>query len=93
MLNWAMTVRVHAGRRLLDQNPLNGIRKPREKNPRRPVASWERFQATRKAIQQLTDESKDEAERTKWLKLEFALVIAEASGRRLGSIRQLAWEG
>jgi len=91
MLNWATTVRVRGGRRLLDQNPLAGIRKPREKNPRRPVASWERFEATRKAIQQLTEESKSDAERTKWLKLELALVIAEASGRRLGSIRQLAW--
>jgi len=64
----------------------------REKNPRRPVASWERFGATRKAIQQLTEESKDDAKRSKWLKLELALVIAEATGRRLGSIRQLAWE-
>ena len=31
LLNWATTVRVHGGRRLLDQNPLAGLRKPREK--------------------------------------------------------------
>lgn len=91
MLNWARTVRVHGGKRLLDQNPLYGIRKPHEKNPRRPVATFERFQATRTAIQQLAEESKTDPERRKWLKLELGLVIAEATGRRLGSIRQLAW--
>lgn len=74
MLNWARTVRVHGGKRLLDQNP------------RRPVATFERFQATRAAIQQLTTESKTHAERKKWLKLELALLIAEATGRRLGSM-------
>jgi integrase len=92
MLIWATTVRIRGGRRLLGQNPLAGLRTPHEKNPQRPVASWERFEATRKAIQQLTEESESNAERRKWLKLELALVIAEATGRRLGSIRQLAWE-
>jgi integrase len=33
-----------------------------------------------------------EAERLRWLKMELALVLAEATGRRLGSIRQLRWE-
>ena len=28
----------------------------------------------------------------KWLKLELALVLAEATGRRLGAIRQLSWD-
>lgn len=88
---WRRTVRVHGGKRLLDQNPLAGIRKPHEKNPRRPIATFERFLVTRKAIQRLSKGCKTDAERKKWLKLELALVIAEATGRRLGSIRQLAW--
>ena len=29
----------------------------------------------------------------RWLKLELALVLAEATGRRLGSIRELLWKG
>lgn len=91
MLNWACTARVGGGRRLLSENPLAGIKKPREKNPRRPVATWERFQMTRKAIQQLLAAARSDAERRKWLKLDMALVIAESTGRRLGSIRQLAW--
>jgi len=34
----------------------------------------------------------DDAVRQRWLKLELALVLAEATGRRLGSIRLLRWE-
>lgn len=37
MLNWATTVRVD-GVRWLEFNPLQGIKRPREANPRRPVA-------------------------------------------------------
>jgi integrase len=91
MLNWACTARVRGGKRLLESNPLSGIKKPHEKNPRRPLATWERFNATRSAVQQLASEAKDDAECRKWLKLEMALVLAEATGRRLGSIRQLEW--
>jgi integrase len=32
------------------------------------------------------------AERHKWIRLELALVLAEATGRRIGAIRQLRWE-
>jgi integrase len=33
-----------------------------------------------------------DAERDKWIRVELFLVILEATGRRLGSIRQLRWE-
>ena len=92
MLKWATTVRLSTGHRLLDRNPLEGIRRPREKNPRRPVATWERFQATRAAMARLAGSSSKEIERNRWIKVELALVLAEATGRRLGSIRQLRWE-
>jgi integrase len=91
MLKWATTVRVRKGHRLLDSNPLEGVRRLREKNPKRPVATLERFEKTREAIQSLTAEADTDAARRKWLRLELALVLAEATGRRLGSIRQLAW--
>lgn len=39
-----------------------------------------------------SDDEESEAARTRWTKMELALVIAEATGRRLGSIRQLRWE-
>jgi integrase len=91
MLRWAVTVRRPSARRLLDQNPLAGVRRPKEKNPKRPVATWERFQATRRTVQALVDKAVTEESRRKWLKLELALVLAEATGRRLGAIRQLRW--
>jgi integrase len=51
----------------------------------------ERFNATREAIRVLIEESGTDNERRRWYKLDMALVLAEATGRRLGSIRQLAW--
>jgi integrase len=92
MLKWATTVRVRGRQRLLDQHPLAGVKRIREKNPKRPVATWDRFQKTRQTVQQLAGNAKTEAGRRKWLKLELALVLAEATGRRLGSIRQLRWD-
>jgi integrase len=92
MIHWATTFRVRFGIRLLDRNPLAGVRLPaRGSNPRRPVASQERFTATRQAVALLQDEAGTESDRIKWVKLELALVLAHATGRRLGSIRQLAW--
>lgn len=92
MLLWATTVRLPSGARLLDRHPLAGVRRDRERNPMRPVASWERFERTRAAMQALANSSKSERNKVRWAKLEFALVLAEATGRRLGSIRGLCWE-
>ena len=103
MLGWATTVRLPNGARLLDANPLSGVRREREQNPARPVASWERFQRTRTAMRTLQQEAAEcraadpdsvtaEMDETRLAKMELALVIAEATGRRLGSIRQLRWE-
>lgn len=109
MLRWATTVRVRGGSRLLEQHPLAGVKREREENPKRPVATWERYQQTRAKAQELASavkpdlsdltpeqrhaaEQRREISRRKWLKLELALVLAEATGRRLGSIRQLRWE-
>ena len=38
-LNWAARERTSTGRRLLKENPLFGVRLPKEKNPERPVMS------------------------------------------------------
>ncbi|HVT40513.1 MAG TPA: hypothetical protein VHE78_15830 [Gemmatimonadaceae bacterium] len=92
MTRWAMTVRTPTRGRLLSFDPLFGVRRPRERNPRQPMASSERYAATRVAMQALGVEGKSDRERTRWLKTELALVLAETTGRRLGSIRQLHWE-
>ncbi len=55
MLPWATTVRIRGGRSLLEHNPLAGAKRPREKNPKRPVATWERYQQTRAKVQELAN--------------------------------------
>ena len=68
-----------------------GMRLPREANPRRPVATHDRFECVRKAARQLAAEAATERDRLRWVRLEFALVLAEATGRRIGAIRGLRW--
>ena len=72
-------------------NPLQGVKLPREQNPMRPVATWERFEKTRAALRDL-QETACSTERMRWIKVELALVLAEATGRRRGAIQQLRWE-
>jgi integrase len=91
MLRWATTVRIE-GLKLLDANPLAGVRLKGEHDKLRPVATWDRFVATRKAMQELAAATEPDTDRMRWVKLELALVLAEATGRRLGAIRQLQWE-
>lgn len=77
---------------LLASNPLAGVRSAREANPKRPVTSWERFQTTGTAMRELAEKNlNNPARHQKWLRMELALVLAEATGRRLGAIRHLVW--
>lgn len=92
MLSWACTVPTPNGGRWLARNPLAGVKREREKNPRGPVATWDRFIATRTAIQKLAASAEADVVKSRWRKIELALVIAEATGRRLGAIRELRWD-
>lgn len=91
MLNWACGVRGADGQRLLETNPLKDLKLPRERNPRRPVATHTRFEHTLDAIRRLHDAETDIDERRRWRRLEVALRLAEACGRRVGSVRCLDW--
>ena len=92
MLQWATTVRLPSGEFLLERNPLQGVKRIREKNKKQPVATWERYEATVAAMQKLRAESESDDDRLRWVRMEFALFLAERTGKRLGSIRQLRWE-
>jgi len=92
MLRWACTVGTPNGGRWLERNPLDGIRLDRERNPSRQVATYERFEKVRQAIRDLTSEAGTDADRVRWLRLELAFVIVEATGRRRGSLVALRWE-
>jgi len=92
MIRWATRTRVANGTPLLMFNPLDGVQLIREQNERRPIASWERFTKTRKAISQLVKEAATDEAKSRWYRIDLALVLAEGAGRRLGSIRQLHWD-
>jgi integrase len=87
MLRWALNERRLDGTWLLDQNPLRGVKLPKEESPLRPVISHDRYERMRAAAQELGATAHKEAGRVRWLRFELALVIAEATGARIGSIR------
>lgn len=93
MLAWATRARSSDGSTWLASNPLAGarrVRRPRQR--RRPVADHERFLATLNAMRSLRATAECDAVRERWLRMELALTLAEATGRRIGAIRQLHWE-
>ena len=89
IIRWACTVRQPAGTWLLAENPLRGLSLPKETSPKWPVATHDRFLAVRGAIQTLATEAKTKWARAQWLRLELALVLVEATGRRIGAVRGL----
>ena len=91
MIRWATTVRLPDRSWLLPENPLRGLTLPSEPNPQRPVATFDRFVVVRDAVRELAAEASD-ALRYRWQRLELALVLVEATGRRIGSIAALRWE-
>ena len=92
MLRWATRSLGTDGKPLLARDPLNGIRVARESNDLRPVTDYDRFKATRKSIAEWLTETDDPFVTASLRKVDLALCIAEATGRRIGSIAQLRWE-
>jgi integrase len=91
MILWATRERSPDGPWLLSENPLRGLRLPKEEDPMRPVATHDRFLKVRKAAHELALTARHEGGEERWLRLELALVLAEATGRRIGAIRGLRW--
>jgi integrase len=77
MLNWATRQRTARGEPLLRWNPLSGFRIPVEKNPRRPVETYDRYLLLMEVAGEVD-----------W-RLPLALALAEGTGQRIGSILQL----
>ena len=93
MLRWARTVVTSDGKgRWLELDPLEGLRFEKERSPKRPVASAERYETTQKAVRQLAASESHERGRLRWLRLELALFLARTTRRRRGSIVGLQWE-
>lgn len=88
-LNWAVDWRTEDGY-LLDENPCRGFERPREKNPRRPVATDARVEAIREAAPEVTMTVAwgDEREEVR-SHLGAIFDLAVETGRRLSAIRRL----
>ena len=91
VLLWGTRVRNPDGSWLLKEYPLRGLKLPREENPNRPVATYDRFLKLREAIQALASNAPQKRGTERWVRLELALVLAESTGARIGSIRGLRW--
>ncbi|MDQ2666868.1 MAG: hypothetical protein M3Z05_12750 [Gemmatimonadota bacterium] len=78
-VKWARTYKVHGRRLLTIMDPFEGLSLPSERNPRRPVASEDRFQRTA-AIADAVDPSG---------RLACMLQLARYTGRRVNAICQL----
>src|SRR2546423_7189639 len=91
MIYWAMTERLPDGSWLLENNPLRGVRLPKEEDPRRPVATYDRFLKLREAAQDLAATAPQQRGSDRWKRWESALVLAEATGARIGAISGLRW--
>jgi integrase len=78
VFNWGMRYKAR-GRRLLAANPLRDCQVPREQNPRRPIASHDRYQRT----QEHTDAVDPKG------RLRCVLALARYTGRRESAICQL----
>jgi integrase len=92
MLRWASRSKASSGELLLVRNPLDGVRIEGESNSVRPIASRDRFEATLAAIVRLRGAASTDREKARWVKVGLALCFAEATGRRLNSIRNLQWQ-
>ena len=79
VLNWAARSRDEQGRLLLQSNPLKGLKKPVEKNPRRVLLTESEYQAFLEVSLEVD-----------W-RFRVALVLAHETGHRIGAIRQLRW--
>ena len=79
VLNWAARSRDEQGRLLLQSNPLKGLKKPVEKNPRRVLLTESEYHAFLEVSIEVD-----------W-RFRVALVLAHETGHRIGAIRQLRW--
>lgn len=76
--NWATNYRLH-GRRLLASNPVRGVRLPPETNPRRPVASADRYRRLLAVADQVDASGQ----------LRLMLALAYLTARRITAITRL----
>ena len=93
VFSWAVKWRTPQGPYLMRENPIRGHEIPRELNPRRPVATTDRYEAIRRVSDQVLMEIRWHGKRTKQRSyLSELLDLAYATGRRISAICQLRYD-
>jgi integrase len=92
VFRWGQRWRLADGTYLVKENPIRGVPIPKEKNPRRPLATRDRYEALRAVSDQVmmtaTGEGKREETRSSLSEL---LDIAVGTGRRISAVCQLEY--
>ena len=93
VFRWAARWRDEAGRYLMQSNPTRGYEVPVEKNPRRPVATPDRYRAIRSAAEAMTMRVTWTGKRRHVRSyLSELLTVAHHTGRRIGAVCKLRRE-
>jgi len=79
VLNWATVSRDRNGQLLLGDNPLKGLKLPKEENTRRPMVTEEQYQALLRAASSMD-----------W-RFGLLLRVVHETGHRIGAVRTLKW--
>lgn len=91
-LDWATRWRDREGRYLMRENPVRGVKVPKEKNPRRPVATRDRYEKLRAKSDEVMMEVQwaGETEEVR-SHLSELLDLAVGTGRRLSALCRLRY--
>ena len=92
VFNWASKWRTSHGHYLMRENPVRGYEAPKEKNPRRPVASQDRYEAIRAVSDEVVMETRWGRKRQSRSYLSELLDIVNGTGRRLSAVCKLRFE-
>lgn len=93
VFRWAVRWRTPQGHYLLREDPTRGLPVPREKNPRRPIATRDRYEALRAVSDRVTTEAHQDGRRVEVRShLSELLDLAVGTGRRIGAISALRFE-
>lgn len=105
MTRWACTRSVSGGRPWLERDPLQYVSVKGENDVRRPVATMERYEATRVAMRakqahyaevasvtaSRPGRRREESREQTWIRAELGLYLLEVTGKRRKAVMSLRW--
>ena len=92
VFNWASKWRMPEGHYLMRENPVRGFDAPHEENPRRPVATQDRYEAIRAVSDQVEMEARwTDQRKAQRSYLSELLDIVNGTGRRISAVCALRY--